>query len=239
MSENRFRWGDTPKNRQEEFTRLLTAPAFKDVFNEKFIESLERRKSYLAGRSDKVQIVQLTVMLLLSMALLSVHSNISFLGLSTANSRDLREMLLVIGASVQFLNTFSVAEQTYIRDWLSAYATKMARGDEAAYRALRARFGLGANLVTIPRFEQGRPTAGQVIVLLMGGIGIIGWLLMTVVFTMIVQVAALIDIARDPTMSLKISTFVILYVLLVDAASFGTLIMSGAFGTRLTELEKK
>jgi hypothetical protein len=230
MSDEKFKWANAPTLRRNQFARLLDDPAFKDVFNDKFVEGLEKRRDYLAGRSAKVQIVIMTIMLLLSMALLSVHSSISFIGLSTSDSRDIREVLLVIASSVQLLNIFGVIEQGYIRDLLETYATKLANGNEAARQALRVRYGLGANVVTVPRPDQGLPTAMQIIVILCGGIGLIGWLVMSFVFLTIVQIAALIDIIRDPTVSLKVSVFVVIYVVLVDAATFGIQIMSGAYG---------
>ena len=81
-SEEPFRWSDASKTRRADFASLLEAPAFKDVFNDKFIDGLERRKDYLTSRSDKVQGIQLTILLVLAMALLSQHLSISFFGLS-------------------------------------------------------------------------------------------------------------------------------------------------------------
>jgi hypothetical protein len=59
--------------RKRQFAGLLDTEEFKDVFSEKFVDGLEHRKELLSTRSQKIQIVQWTVMLLLGLAVLSVH----------------------------------------------------------------------------------------------------------------------------------------------------------------------
>jgi hypothetical protein len=54
---------DHHKPEEEKFDELLNNEAFRDVFDNGFVEGLERRKAKLDGRAQKVQIAQLTVLL--------------------------------------------------------------------------------------------------------------------------------------------------------------------------------
>lgn len=228
--EKSFRWSDKPKARKQEFAELLDVPAFKDLFNEKYFEGLERRKDFLVGRAHKMQAVQLLTLLLLGLAVLSVHLSVSFFGLSTAESRNVREVLLVVSSSVQLFNIFSVTEQMYIRELLDTYVRKLSKGNDIARRALEVRYGLGASFVFSPVIEGWRPTGRQALVVVAAFIGLIGWLLMAFVGAILIQIAAMIDIIREPTISTKVSVFVIIYVVAVDLASLGIQAMSGGFG---------
>src|SRR4051794_12043235 len=113
-----FKWADKPAFRKKEFLELLNADASKDLFNEKFIEGLEKRRDLLNARSEKVQIIQLTIMVILLISLLSMHMSISFLGLSTPDARGVRELLLIISSSIQLGLAFQTSEQMYIRELL-------------------------------------------------------------------------------------------------------------------------
>jgi hypothetical protein len=50
QSDKPFKWSDKGRIRKQEFAELWDTPAFKDVFNEKYVEGLERRKDSLTAR---------------------------------------------------------------------------------------------------------------------------------------------------------------------------------------------
>lgn len=91
-----FGWADLSQVRKDEFAELLNIPVFKDVFNEKYVEALERRRDFLVARTQKIWAILSLISLILGVAVLSVHISFSLIGISTVNARDLRELLLVI-----------------------------------------------------------------------------------------------------------------------------------------------
>jgi hypothetical protein len=226
-----FRWADKIKARKAEITELFNAPTFKDIFSDKFVEGLERRRELLEGRSHKVQVAQLLILIMLAMALLSLHLTVSIFGLSTADTRNLREVLLVVSSTVQLFNLFSIREQMYIREFLEVYINKLSKGNDIARRALRIRYGLGHGFDSPWTFEGKKPKRRHLIVLLATLIGLLGWILMALVCAITIQIAAMFDILRDPTISIGWSLVVVIYVLIVDAATFGIQAMGGGFSS--------
>jgi hypothetical protein len=227
-----FKWSYARQARSKELIELLKTPAFKEVFNDKFIDGLERRKESLEGRFLKVQAVQIVILLCLGISVLSVHLTVSLFGVSTGDAKNVREILLIISSSVQLINIFNVINESYIRDFLSAYVQNLSKGNEIALKALQMRYGLGFGLAA-PKIEGAKLNWRHVFVVVAAGIGLFGWLTIAFVCAILIQIAAMIGILEDPTISLKFSIFVIIYVILVDCATFGIHIFGGGFSANV------
>ena len=222
-----FKWSDKSKVRRDEFASLLDAPAYKGVFDEKYFDGLERRKAFLEGRTHKVEVLQATVLLILALAVLSLHLPISFFGVSSGDTRSLREVLLVIASTIQFMLMWYRSEQHYIDELLTTYVGKLSRGSESAQHALAVRYGLGTGFMIHQSSDVKRMTRFQSRVTIWVVLSFYLWGLIAVVGVFLIQIVAVIDILRDPTIALWVSILVVVYVIAVYVVTFGMEAMTG------------
>lgn len=223
----KFKWQNARVHQRAELLKLLDDETMRrDVFNDKFLEGLEKRRDALNAKSNSIQIIQWSIMLVLAVALLSVHISISIFGVSTAEARNLREILLVGASSIQLMNTLSMIEHANLTELLQVLVAKMSNGNETAARALRIRFGLGGGSSTT--VYQGGRTVGlkQIPTVVMGCLGLLGGIVLLLLLVISVQAAAMWDILKDPTISPRVSFWVVTYVLLVDAATISLTVMN-------------
>jgi hypothetical protein len=207
----KFDWADGRIQQRQKFAELLDDENMRrDIFNEKYFDALERRRDSLQGFHNKVQLIQWTGILLLGVAILSVHIPISVFGLSTGDSHSVREILLLILATVPLTAILPSIQEANITEQLEIYVDKVSKGDAAVRRALRARFGLSSDM---PKAISEMPIGlRQLPTLLAGGIGIIGFFLLILLIFTSIEIVAMIDIVKNPTVSTKFSWFVVLYV---------------------------
>ena len=220
---------DHHKPEEEKFDELLNNEAFRDVFDNGFVEGLERRKAKLDGRAQKVQIAQLTVLLMLFLSLLSVHLSVSIFGVSTSEAHNLREVLLLVTSTIQAGNIFPSLETTKVNKLLNAFILHVGKGNPAAIRALNLRYGVGTQISWIWWKNRKSPNLQQAIALVAAAIGFVGWLLVAFVAGMAIEAAAIIDILRAPSISFGFSVLVTAYVALVQCGSFGLGTLSGGY----------
>jgi hypothetical protein len=206
--------------KRDQFEKLLENEDLRrDVFNEKYFDALERRRDAITAASTKRQSLVWIGMLFLGLSVLSVHLPVSIFGLS-GDAKNLREILLLALSTLQVAGLTPELEKANITDHLFALVSFVSKGDETVARALRLRFGIQPPNM-IPNLNFPRRSGMQIVTFLFTAIGFVGWfLLMTGVFISI-QVAALIDIVRDPSVSSRVSWCVVLYALFADAGSLG------------------
>lgn len=121
----------------------------------------------------------------------------------------------------------SMVEHANVTELMQVMIAKLANGNPIAARALKTRFGLGGGfspLISLPNGAS--PGLKQLPTLLAGLIGLIGWVLLLMVVFISIQVAAMWDIVKDPTISSRVSFWVVIYVVLVDAAIFAVTMMN-------------
>jgi hypothetical protein len=227
-SEEPFHWSDIAEARKTAFRNLLDAPAFNDIFNDKFIEGMEKRRDVLSARSHKVMIVQLSILMILGLGLLSVHLTVSLFGLSSSDTRFFRELLLVVSSTIQIWNVFSTRELVYLSDFLRSYIDVNCRDDENAREVLCIRYGLAPGFSSYVTQLRGKQSKLHHKILLIGAcIGFLVWLCTIVIVGITIQVAAMVDIIREPTISTKVSVLVTIYVVVADVVTFGFYSLNG------------
>jgi hypothetical protein len=199
---------------QEQFYELFNTSTFTDIFNEKYMDGLEKRRDLLDSQARKFQTIQTLSLSLLTLSILSIHLPISFLSFSTANVRDLREILLVAYAYILFYITPLVVEQNYIRDLLEAHVRRLSKGHDVALLALKTRYGLNP---ASPEWKFSSLRYAYFVLSATGGL-IVSFLLM-IVSSIIIPIVALFDIVRDPTVSVTVSILVVIYFIGSTAAN--------------------
>jgi hypothetical protein len=218
-----FKWEAKRQERRAEFGKLLDDEELRrDVFNEKYFDALERRKDALAAAFSKSQMVILIGTLFLGLSVLSVHLPVSVFGLSAQDAGNLREILLVGVSTVQISRVLPEIERANITDLLMVLVSKVAKGNEAAARALRVRYGIdNASIIPSITTPAAQLSAMQKVTFLLASLGLVGWLLLSVSVVLLIQLFAMIDVLRNPSISFKVSVWVVLYVVFVDLASIG------------------
>jgi hypothetical protein len=230
-----FRWDQDRLQENERFRAALNKTEVrKEIFNEKFIDGLEKRHDALAERQRKAMLVTGSAFLLLSIALLAVNVPVSLFGVSASNAGNLRELLLVLLASIPLFTLFGSIEQTRIADAMNAWISRASRGDKDVERVLLLRYGL-ATPIGLCNLQRAGPEMiawskwrmAKVIFAFIGGLL---WLLLTIGMLILLEVWGLLSILTYPTVSFGFSLLVVIYVVSANCVSFGMRAAAGVTG---------
>jgi hypothetical protein len=141
VKNDRFRWAEARIQRLKRFAELLTDETLRrEVFNEKYFEGVERRRDTLLAAERKMHLVHLSGVLVLGLSVLSVHIPVSLFGLSTADSSSLRELALLLLATVRLATLLPTIDLSNLTDQLEAFSGIIAKQDPTVRRALRIRY---------------------------------------------------------------------------------------------------
>jgi hypothetical protein len=199
---------------QEQFYELFNTATFADVFNEKYIDGLEKRRDFLDGQTKKSEAIQILAFSLLALSVFPIHLPFSFLGLSVSNVRDVREILLVVCAYSLFYIVPLGVEKGYISDLLQAHVRKLSKGNDVALLALKTRYGLQPL-----KFPEMKMSLRHAYFVLVASVGLLVSFLLLIVFPIVIAIVALFDIVRDPTVSITVSILVIIFFIGAIAAN--------------------
>jgi hypothetical protein len=89
------RWVWPATVRQERYGQVHGSTKYKDVFDQKFLEGLEKRRDLLDSRRYGVTALEMPLFLLLAFSLVNLDVKVSVAGFSIEGVRGLREILLV------------------------------------------------------------------------------------------------------------------------------------------------
>src|SRR6185437_13454448 len=89
------RWVWPEKIRIERYKQLHASSKYKDVFDLRYLDGLEKRRELIEGRRYKSSAIQIPLFLLLTFSLLHLDLTVSIAGFSIASARGLREILLL------------------------------------------------------------------------------------------------------------------------------------------------
>ena len=103
-------------------------------------------------------------------------------------------------------------ERAYLTEMLEVLVGKMAKEDEAALIALKLRYGLPVT----QRRVTGTLGMRFGLMLVAAGFGAVAPFLMMIVYFTVLQIWTLLDILQHPTISLKVSVLVTMFVVCVD-----------------------
>jgi hypothetical protein len=136
------RWKSPPRVRSERYGQLHGSTRFKDVFDQKFLDGLERRKELLESRLGKASVLNLPIFALLAFSLLQLDIKLSIAGFSIESARGLREILLfflALKATYALPNNLLLSDTTEV---LRAAIDKISGGQNDIRHFLKVRYGL-------------------------------------------------------------------------------------------------
>jgi hypothetical protein len=205
-------WSEMAVARSKQFRQLLDTPRYQNILDEKFIGSLVEARERYVSRYRNMEIFQATVALFLLFALLLPDTRLSILGVGL-ESKSLREALLIISAVVQLSTLYDAPMDVFRREVVEAYVGKVGKDDEELKRLLRVRYNIADNSkFLLSPVDPKSLTRGSSTLLLTAGVSMLLWLFMTMGALVILRIAAFVSIIADPTISLTVSIFVVIYV---------------------------
>lgn len=213
-------WKSAADLRKQRFYEVL-AKARKGVFDDKYIELIQRRRTSNYKIAFRVFSLQMPILIFLVLSLIPIDASVSVLGITPSGNRNLREMLLVfsglLGMAAAGLNHHAAV----LSEILSAYAEKQSRGDEKIKEYLG--IGYGVNFAVLPDTSGvNLKTSGwyaAFIVLLVMALVLLIVVVLLAAFT--IHLLVLRDVYVDPSFSHGVSVGVIVFVLLTDVFTVG------------------
>jgi hypothetical protein len=147
-------------------------------------------------------------------------------GFSLSDSKNARELLLIVWFSLHYYRMTKSRERTYCEEILECLLEKRAGNNSLALAAMMLRYGIEPGPFQLA--QQGARPGMMRLVLLLGFLVLhVGWQVTLVVIVAAVQIGTVISILRDPSVAEWVSVLVTLYVLSISLVSFG---MSKLFG---------
>jgi hypothetical protein len=233
----KFRWDEQRVKDNELFQAILNDASLREkLFTEKFIEGLEKRRDALNAHARNVNVAQLTMLLLLLVAIAFPNMSVSALGLS-AKAANFRELLLFVIASLQIHLMPPSIEQARITDLMDVYVQVQSEGNPTVLRALRLRYGIATG-ATVPDLVGRRLSRRQTIFVMIGGLSMLLWIFGIFVVFFLLQLVGMISILIHPTLSIWPSILVCLYIVVVIAMDLGVRAMTGFATNIIGRLDK-
>ncbi len=206
--------------RLERIQQIFARSALESLLDDKFLEGLQKRREDLQQRAVKLFVAEVTVLGILLLGLMRLEVNVSFLGVTSSNLLQLRELLLIVYTSVNYFR-FEMRAQSYFTGEIIRSGLKEKSGGDAelAY-ILEHRFGVGG----FPGSKLFRPVPTMY-----PGLGYVGLRLllfvahrianfMTIAAILAVLVLTMIDICVQPSFNIVVSSIVVAYAVLIVVA---------------------
>jgi hypothetical protein len=214
-------WRSAADLRKQRFYEVLGAHGRGGLFDDKYIELIQKRRSSSYKIAFRVFSLQMPILIFLVLSLIPVDASVSVLGISPSANRNLREMLLTVsgllGVAAAGLNLHAVI----LSEILSVYAEKRSKGDAKLKGYLN--IGYGVEFAVLPETsDKNLNTSGWYAAFIaVMGLGMILLLAILLITGFAIHVLVLRDVYVDPSFSRGVSVGVIVFVLFTDAFTAG------------------
>ena len=214
-------WRNAADLRKQRFYEALGAQGKDGIFDDKYIELIQRRRSSSYKIAFRVFSLQMPILIFLVLSLIPIQASVSVLGISPSANRNLREMLLIgsafLGVAAAALNHHAAI----LSESLNAYAEKRSRGDAKIKGYLN--IGYGVDFSVMPETSDANMNTSGWYLAFIGLMGFAMILLLAVLLItgFIIHVLVLRDVYVDPSFSRGVSVGVIAFVLLTDVLTVG------------------
>jgi hypothetical protein len=200
----------------QRYVELHGSSKYKDVFDQKFLDGLEKRRELLEGRNFKVLAIQIPLFLLLAVSLINQDVKLSIVGFSIDGARGLREILLVITSILGLMASGFNRELGDIKEIMKGAVEKLSQGNADSREFLNVRYGLSEfayGRTFDPHLHTGNFHLVWAVLILMPMLLLLGAL---VGVALSVQFLNLREILLHPNFSPTVSVMVIVFVAAVD-----------------------
>jgi hypothetical protein len=212
---HRWKWVRLSELRRDMFYDLLVKSKYEKVFDDKFIETVQKRRDAVAAMAFKLTTFQIPIFALLVFSLIPIQASVSVLGISPASSRHLREILVVASSLIGLIATYLNIYKGSLNEMLSAYTRRQSKGDARVRRFLDIAYDLDFFVLPDVGPRESLPKSFLPVMFI--------WIVaLVIVFAAVVCAALAIhililrDIYIDPSYSVRVSIGVIAFVVLCD-----------------------
>jgi hypothetical protein len=131
-----------PEDRKKAFRSAIDADVDHKVFNDQFMEGLGRRLESLTATIRHIDNIGYAILFYLAAIVLSLHFPISVFGFSFSDSKNARELLLIVWFSLHYYRMQKGREQVYCEELLECLLEKRAGSNRLALTAMMLRYGI-------------------------------------------------------------------------------------------------
>ncbi len=135
------RWVWPKRIRTQRYSQLHGASEYKEIFDQKFLDGLEKRRELLEGRSYKALAIQVPLFLLLAVSLIKQDVKLAIVGFSIDGVGGLREILLVISSFLALMTSGFNRELGDLKEIIKGAVEKISQGKPDAREFLNVRYG--------------------------------------------------------------------------------------------------
>jgi len=134
-----------PEDRKKAFRRAIDADPDQKIFNDQFVDGLSRQVDRATATLERIDSIGWALLLYLAATVLSLHFPISAFGFSFKDSKNARELLLIVWFSLHFYRTTKFRDQTYCRELLECLLERRAGNNPITLNAMTIRYGIESN----------------------------------------------------------------------------------------------
>ncbi|MHB8269259.1 hypothetical protein [Bradyrhizobium sp.] len=214
-------WRSAADLRRQRFYEVLAAQGKDGIFDDKYIELIQRRRSSSYKMAFRVFSLQMPILIFLVLSLIPIDASVSVLGISPSGNRHLREMLLIVSALLGVAAAGLSHHAAILSEILSAYTEKRSRGDAKIKGYLG--IGYGVDFAVLPETSDVnlKPSGWYAAFIGVMALAVILLLLALLLTGFTIHLLVLRDVYVDPSFSRGVSVGVIVFVLLTDLFSAG------------------
>jgi hypothetical protein len=222
MSNTRWtttRWVIPRRIRLERYQQLHGSAKYRDVFDQRFLDGLEKRRDTLESRGYRLLALQAPIYFLLAFSLVNLDLKVSLAGFSLEGVRGIREILLVVSTILGIISYSLNRQVGDLVEIMKAAIEKLSDGKADARNLLQVRYGL-SELADVSTFNTSFvPGRFQFITLGLAAIPYLAAVVAMLGTIVSVQVFTMMDIWLHPNFSKSVSLFVIVLVVSAEVAS--------------------
>jgi hypothetical protein len=186
------------------------------VLGDKFFVDIDKRRSSAANVRLIATAVQIPIFVLLALSLLPVDLNSAAQWAFPTSIKNLREVLIVVSATLALATTFVGYHHDVLTEILAAHVERLSKGDKAVREMLEISYGTA--LFPLPQSIRGQFELGggfKLFVRILTSVSAFT-LIVLVLGTIIIRIKVLENIYFVPSFNFDVSVWVIGYVFLCD-----------------------
>jgi hypothetical protein len=224
------KWSGLGLTRQARYHTLFTSREFQSVFDAKFFDRAEDRLYDLEKRNYAATGLQLTIMTILVVSLIHLNLKVSFLGITSDDVGGAKEVLVLISAAIGIYETNLNLRINNLKEMLTARAVILAGESEDAKNVLLLSYGLGSYWDPAPVDKFLEPSKLKKTLRILTNVLAYLFLCFILIAFLTIHIMILVDISRNPSISVGVSAAVVCIVVALDLIGLpNSYIRVGAF----------
>lgn len=209
-------WRTLGDIRKEHFRALFASSAMKSVFDAEFFKVITARHFELQSRSLRLLAIQVPLFLILVLPLIPIKINVSLFGLTPADTKGLREILLIVMSCIGLFDRSTTAQISFLREMLEARNALVTGKNKDANQVLSLAYGFNNMWSPYPDDPDLKPSLTVRLFNITGIALVVCFTVFVLCALFAIQVLIFIDIYNKPSFSTGASVAAIGFAILAD-----------------------